>query len=190
MNDPDNPEIGEPKFVTAGSTSKWRRSLPNHLPADSWVLTYGLSNGEQQVIITATNNSDGTHLAVLTVAASDDMAAGDWEWQAFVTKSSERYDVGRGQITVRPNLADDEGADARSNVKKTLDALEAMIVGKASVDQIAMSIRGRSLSRLSWAELLDARATFVNLYREETAADRRDRGLAGGDRITTRFPPR
>lgn len=187
MIDPDNPPLGEPLRVVAGSTYKWRRNLPNFLPADSWVLSYGFSNGEQQDSLTATNYGDGTHLATLTLTATGDWDPGDWEWRAYVTKSGERYDVGRGVFPVEADIAS-EAKDIRSNVKRVLDAINAMLEGKATNDQQSMSIAGRSLSRMSWDELMRARRTYKRLHRDEIAAARRNMGLSGGTRLKVRFP--
>ena len=51
-------------------------------------------------------------------------------------------------MTILPNLAD-TNADLRSHAKIVLDSLEAVIQGRANMDQSSMSIAGRSLSRMS-----------------------------------------
>lgn len=177
----------EPARVTKGSTHQWRRSLPNFLPAAGWTLTYGFSNGTEQVSITATNFGDGTHLATIAIATFAEKTPGEWEWRAYVTKASQRFDAGRGSFLLEADIAS-AAHDVRSIAKKTLDALNAMIAGKASVDQAAMSIGDRSLSRMQPEELLKWRRTYATFVRQEDAAAARAQGRPGGSKIRFRFP--
>ena len=47
--------------------------------------------------------------------------------------------------------------DLRTPAEKTLEAIEALLQGKATQDQSSVSYNGRSISRFSWEELQNAR---------------------------------
>lgn len=79
------------------------------------------------------------------------------------------------------------GNDEQSHVKKVLDALEAVIEGKASKDQLSYSIQGRSLSRMSWTEILMVYDKYKALYFREKQAARIKKGLKTGSNIQVRF---
>lgn len=110
-------------------------------------------------------------------------------WQAMlVSKSNEAIQIiAEGQTIVKANLALLEKYDGRSHVKQVLDALENMILGKASRDQSSYSIAGRSLSRLSPSELLRWRDLYKAEYTREQKGDRLRQGLVSGNIIKVRF---
>ena len=60
------------------------------------------------------------------------------------------------------------GHDARSHAEKVLEALEAVLEGRASKDQMSYSIKGRSLALTPLADLLAMRKA----YRAELASQR------------------
>lgn len=162
----------EPRTIVIGDTVKWKRSLPDY-PADEFTLSYAFtdSDGNQ---FTVTASADGTdHLVSESTATTGAYTAGDYQWQAYVTEisSSERFTIGSGYSEIVPNYAS-AAVDDRSHARATLDAIKAMIAGKATSDQASMSIAGRSLSRYSVEEILRWRSHYEALVeREERAAD-------------------
>ena len=115
----------EPTIITAGSTIQWTKNLSDYKPEDGWVLSYRFFSVSQNKEVTATDNGDSTHLAVISATASGGYTSGDYNWQAFVTKGSERFDVGCGELHV--NAYPTGAVEGRSHVKRTLDAIEATI---------------------------------------------------------------
>lgn len=177
----------EPEVVTAGDTVTWRRYLPNHLPVDGWALSYALVNAAGLIAITSTADDD-SHLVEVPAATTAAWTAGDYTWQAYVTSGSDRHAVGQGSITIRPNFAAaSSGLDARSHPRKVLDALQATMEGKASSDQLAMSIRGRSISRMGAAELIKWLDFYEKQVAREEQAERARRGLRSRRRISYRI---
>lgn len=167
----------EPAEIVAGDTAKWTKDLPQYLPADGWVLSYAIVRDGTRLSVTGADNGDGTHLVTISAATSAGWGAGAWHWQAYVTKAatSERYTVASGALTIKANFA--TGAvDGRSHVEKTLAALEAVIEGRASSDQLAYSIGGRSISKMSPEQLL----TWRDKYKAELAAEQKAQQIAAG----------
>lgn len=166
------PEV-EPTTVVAGDTWTWKKSLSD-FPADEWTLVYHLVKDDARVEITA--GADGTdHLVEEIAANTAGHVAGTYSYQARVTLDAESYVVGDGTIEVKPNFAAQKtGYDNRSTAKQIVDAIDAVMVGKASQDQQSVSIGGRALSRFGWAELVDARKYWNAKYlAEEKKAGRR-----------------
>ena len=97
-----------------------------------------------------------------------EMAAGSWWWQMFATNGAETQVPLSGELEVLPSLRDAaDGFDGRSEARKALDAIGAVLAGKASTDQKSYSIKGRSLERYSVAELLQLRAFYVCRVQKE-----------------------
>lgn len=175
----------EPTVLVAGDTWDWTKSLADY-PASTWTLSYVLINSTDKITIAASADGD-THsvdVAAATTAAYD---AGTYKWQSYVSDGTDRYLVGEGTITVKANYNAATTYDARSHVKTTLDALDAMIEGKASVDQAAMSIAGRSLSRYSPDELIRWWKHYKSLYRQELDAEQVAMGLGSPNVVRVRF---
>lgn len=177
----------EPSTITAGDTVSWKKTLPDYPATAGWALTYAIKGPTAIAAITAAASGDD-HLISITAAATTAWAAGDYWWTGYVTKGSERHQVASGTLKVRPNLATVSSTyDGRSHVKKTLDALEAVIEGRASKDQMAYTIQGRSLSRIPPAELLTWRDKYLREHQAEQQAERVSKGLGNGRNIRVRF---
>ncbi len=180
----------EPTVVTAGDTWKWAKSLPDYLPADGWALSYVLVKDGNQETLSSSNNGDGTHLVNADAASTASIEAGEYRWQSYVTKSGERYTVGRGEITVKPNFAaQDAGHDGRSNARKWLDSLEAALASMTTgeIKQASISYNNRSATYRSVEDLLKAISRAKQMVESEESAERLAAGLGSGNRILVRF---
>lgn len=176
----------EPTIVTKGDTLKFKIWLDDYKPGDSWVLTYALVKSDDQVEITASDNGDGFHL----VSESVTWNAGVYKYQAYVTKSGERYTVRRGTITVKADFASEAaGLDGRGKwtkfVEQLEDALVAMTAGEiktASVSHNNRSYEYRSIDQLQKA--LTMARTEAN---REEQIERLNEGKSAGNRIRMKF---
>lgn len=175
----------EPTELRAGDTLKFKKSLPDFDPSTD-TLTYSLSNEHQQHSIVATDNGDGSFLVYANSAATAIYQAGTYRLTGFVTVGADRYTVATSTIEIKPNLANG-AVDDRSHVKKTLDALEAVILNKASKDQLSYSIAGRSLSMMSPDEIIRWRKLYKDEYASEQAKEKAKLGRATGRKIKQRF---
>jgi hypothetical protein len=179
----------EPAFLQAGDTLTWQRSLPDYPASASWVLTYRLINAAGKIDITAAASGDD-HLVTVAAATSAAYAAGDYEWTAYVTKATERYTIGSGRVTIRPDLAAKAaGFEARSVARKALAdlraALSAWLTSNGAIQEY--EIAGR---RMKFAGADDIRKRISIAEREvarEDAADRIAAGLDAGRRVLVRF---
>jgi hypothetical protein len=181
-----NVPIAIPERFHSGDTVTWTKKLSDYLPTDGWVLIYEIAGANTAKTITGTDNGDGTHLMMLS-AALNDISAGAYAWQAYATKGTERYTIGSGTVNVLANLAYGGATDVRSHAKITLDAIEATIENRATIDQRRMQIAGRLIERMPIEELIRLRSTYKNEYARELRAQRIANGLGSGRRILTRM---
>lgn len=176
----------EPAEIQAGDTIQWKKTLSDYPASSGWVLSYTLINAAAKITITGTASGDD-HLVSVTAATSAGYGAGTYAWQAVATLGSARYTVGSGTMTVKANLAAATTLDNRTHVKKTLDAIEAVIENRASMDQQAYTIEGRSLTRTPMADLIKLRDKYNALYLQEQNAEAVNAGRGGKNRIFVRF---
>ena len=177
----------EPDEIVAGDTLKWKRSVADYPADDGWTLKYSFRSKDAVFEITST--ADGAdHSISVAAATTAGYTPGEYYWTAYATKGTERYRIAYGRCRVVADLAaEGYGYDPRSHVKRVLDAIEAVIEGRASKDQMSYSIAGRTLSRTPIADLLKLRSFYKTEYEREVRAERIRQGLSGGGRILTRF---
>lgn len=177
-----------PQRIVGGSTVRWTFANTSDYPAPTWTafVDFVAAGDHQQVA--ASDAGDGTHLFEIDPATSDNFTPGPYSWQQWVTDGTDVCVVDEGTTLFVADFADQTtGYDARSFARQALEAIEARIVGKASKDQLAFSIAGRSVSRYAWEELLDARDRFRKEVAREVRAERARRGLPAGGIVKTRF---
>ena len=174
----------EPKQFTSGDTVSWRTTLDNYSADDGWQLHYVLINAAQKISLAATA-SGKDHLISLPANITTAFGAGEYQWQSYVTKTVERYTVSSGLITILQGFSDlSAGFDARSHVKKTLDAIESWLENKNPA-VAEYEIAGRRMRYIPMTDLLKMR----NLYKQELASENVTKGIdiGGRGRLQVRF---
>ena len=139
--DRENYPQKEPSTLVLGDYWAWKRDdLADTYPIGSYALTYEFHNdsgggGVNKFTLTATEAND-TYYIEAASSSTTGYAVGDYIWEAYITKTadSNRVMVDSGRTTITQNLAD-TNADLRSHAKKVLDAIEAVIENRASMDQ-------------------------------------------------------
>lgn len=164
-----------PVRIINGTTSSCRLSC-GYTPREGWALTLALRGPGEPAEVAGVADGDD-FLVTLPV----DLSVGRWWWQARVTDGTDTHIPLAGELLVEENLFD-QGADfdGRSEARRALDAIEAVLANKASQDQQSYTIKGRSLSRYPVADLLRLRAFYVTKVR-------REQGRSGFRTIGARF---
>lgn len=176
----------EPNIITAGDTITWARNLPDYPASGGWVLNYAL-RGVAAIDIAATADGDN-HLVNVGSADSSGYADGVYSLQGYVTNGTDRITILSQTITIKPDLvAATAGYDGRSHVKKTLDAIEAVIEGRAGKGDQELTIDGTRLVKMTATELLELRSRYKSEYRKELQLARVAQGKNSGRKIVTRF---
>jgi len=176
-----------PDQLVAGDTWVWTRVLDDY-PASTYTGTWYLENRTGQISVAAVA-SGNTFTATVAKATTAAYKAGEYRWRFVATKISDstRTSVEDGWVSVLPDPASSGNLDWRTHARKTLDAIEAVIEGRATTDQEAMSINGRSLTRISIPDLLKFRDYYKGEVFSEKAASAVSAGLGDPRRIYVRF---
>ena len=113
------------------------------------------------------------------------------EFQILATEitrisDSARLILRRGTFTVLSDL-DVAGADVRSHAEIMIDKIQSVLNGKADSDVSSYSIAGRSLTKMTFSELTQARDYYRAEFMRETADADAKAGRKGKATIKVRF---
>jgi hypothetical protein len=172
-----------PTEIAAGVTLEIPITLTAY-PASGWTMTLAL-RGPAAIDLTATADGD-THVIGAGAATTAAWLPGRYWWTLRVSDGTDTIEVDSGQTTIRGDLtAEGAGYDGRGHVEKVLDAIEAVIEGRASQDQERYRINNRELQRTPIADLIKLRETYRAELRRLKAARRGSTLL--GRQVLTRF---
>ena len=171
----------EPISIIPGDTIKWARRLVDFPASAGWALSYELLNAMHRYEIAASADGDAFRV-VVSAQTTQDFAPGSYDWRARVTNADEVYTVATGRLTVAPSFG--AAGDVRSHARRTLDAIEAVLEGRATSATAEYEINGRRLKYIPLNELHALRTK----YQREVAAEEGSSGLRGvSGRIMVRF---
>lgn len=158
-----------PTRINAGVTFEKRVSLSQYL-APAWVLLLLLRGPSNKDVTAAADGS--AHVLALGAAETSAMTPGDYAYSLRVKSGGTVHEVEAGRLTLAPDLANlAAGSDTRSQARRTLDAIDAVIEKRASQDQEKYRINNRELWRTPLADLLLLRDRYAFLVaREERKA--------------------
>jgi hypothetical protein len=189
--DAANAPEGEPLEIVVGDFLQWKRSdLVQDYPLASYSAQYvaRITGGGNTEILLPATETGGTYLFTVSSATSADFVPGFYHWQLEViqTSTTNRIVVDRGEFTAIVDL-DVNGSDPRSHAQIMIGKIESILQGKADSDVGSYSIAGRSLTKMSFAELMDARDLYKAEFNREVIKDRIRRGKASGATVKVRF---
>ena len=189
--DAANAPEGEPTEIVVGDFLQWKRSdLVDDYPVATHSAEYVAritGGGSSEIKLPATENTD-YYLFTVDSATSADFDVGLYHWQLEITQTSSgnRIVVDIGDFEAIPDM-DNNQADPRIHAEKMVAKIQSLLEGKADSDVSSYSIAGRSLTKLSFQELVDAR----DYYRREVVKHKNDslvkRGKKNGSTIQVRF---
>ena len=194
----------EPTEIIIGDTTTWiRRKVQASYENDDgtieyvdikasegWTLKFTAAGALGIFSLTAsadTDNADDFKFTA-TAAISAAYVAGDYKWQLVATKTTIRYTIDMGTVTLLDNISVRAALyDNRSHAKKVLDAIEAVIENRATQDQMSYQIGGRQLSKTPISDLLRLLVFYKNEYGDELALENISKGRGTGRKILARF---
>jgi hypothetical protein len=178
-----------PDRFAAGDTLRWRYASADYPANDGWVLSYRLVGAGVALTIAASADGAGfiaeataAQTAVLSVPA----AGVPCTLIGYVSKDAERWAVYRAPCLVQPNPATITG-DLRGHATKMLEAINALLEGRATKDQQSYRIGDRELTRIPVPELLKLRDYYKAEAQRETNAAALASGVGRPRTILTRF---
>lgn len=191
--DSTNYPTNVPDELVVGDRWVWKRTaMVADYPVASYQVKYSfrlLTTAATEISITASENSSPEeYLVEVAAATTAAYTAGDYTYQEYIIRSSdsERFVFSTGVLIVKPDL-DTDTSDPRSNARIILDGLQAMLENRATIDQMSMSIAGRSLSRMTPAEIRDWERHYKYLVGLETKKMRIEKGQPTGSQVLVKF---
>lgn len=171
----DEIQEGEPSTIVVGDYLQWKRTdLAETYSPSLYTLNYiaRIAGGGNEINITATNG--GTYFLIQessTTTATYNPGYYHWQLEIVRNSDSERKVIERGHAEVIPDL-DINASDPRSYAEVMLDKIQSLLQGKADADVSSYSIAGRSLTKMSFAELTEAEAYYAaKVQSEKTKLD-------------------
>lgn len=180
----------EPYELIAGDTLRFDKTVVDYTPADGWSLSYSFrSKTGTGFNISASSNANDYSI---TVAASTtaNYTAGTYAWQAYVTKSGERYMVDSGKLTIKANLnalATSATTDQRTHTRVMVEAIRSVLEGRATSDMESYNIGGRSVNKIPINELADLLQRYEDRLKAEEGFRKTKDGKGTGRLIKARF---
>jgi hypothetical protein len=94
--------------------------------------------------------------------------------------------VDRGAFTAIVDL-DVNNSDPRTHAEIMVAKIQSILEGKADSDVSSYSIAGRSLSKMTFDELITARDNYRRELQQELTKERIKRGKSSGSTVKVRF---
>lgn len=191
--DASNAPEGEPLEVVPGDYILWKKTaIAQDYAPSLYTATYVAritAGGATEIQIAGTSGGGGSYfLFTVPSATSANYVPGLYHWQLEIVQnsSSNRLVVERGEFTVLADL-DASGADPRTHAQIMIAKIESILTGKADSDVSNYSIAGRSLTKMTFEELMAARDRYKAEYQREVIKDRVQRGKSSGVTVKVRF---
>jgi hypothetical protein len=144
--------------IDAGTSIVYTRTFDAYPASAGWALTLYLAGASIASVAGAANGDSWD--VTLTPAATGLLAAGAYTWVERVSKAAEAYDVERGTVTVRPDIATAGPGAFQSWEEKTLVVVEAALSGQLTSGIVNYQIHGRSVGKIPPKELMEIRAAL------------------------------
>jgi len=188
--DQTNAPEGEPQEIIAGDLLHFKiTSLVSDYDPSSYTLTYTARiNGQQDEIQFTASDQTSYYLVSVASNVTGTWAPGEYSYQQEIIRNSDsaRLVLKRGSFKVLADL-DNNAVDNRTHAQIMLAKLESLLHGKADKDVANYTIAGRSLTKLSFQEILDARNFYkAEVNREKAELDAKY-GRKGSSTIQVRF---
>jgi hypothetical protein len=180
--------------LIAGDTLRFDTEVPDYPATSGYTLSYRLfarTGAGGAIDITASANGAGYRVNVLPVTTAS-WEPGRYSWSSYVTDGTDRFVIERGEIEILADpVAGSDSYDTRTHARRVLDAIEAVLEKRASVDQMELSVefsgQVRQLKRTPLQDLIALRSKYLMYVADEEAAERMRNGLGSRRRVMARF---
>lgn len=189
-----NAPEGEPDEIVVGDFIQWKRSdIAQDYPTSTgytaeYVARITGGGASEIKIAQAAGSTDSYYLFTADSDTSADFTVGKYHWQLEITQTSSgnRIVVDLGDFEAIPDM-DNNQADPRIHAEIMLTKIESLLSGKADSDVASYSIAGRSLTKLSFSELVEARDYYRREIVQHENHELVKRGKKNGSTIQVRF---
>jgi len=192
--DSTNAPEGEPLEIVVGDFLQWKRSdvASDYPTSQGYTAEYVAritGGGSTEIKLQqSAGSTDSFYLFQISSADTELFLPGLYHWQLEVTETSSgnRLVVDIGDFNAIPDM-DNNQADPRIHAEIMVAKIETILEGKADSDVSSYSIAGRSLTKMSFSELIDARDYYRREVVKHTNKELVKRGKTNGSTIRVRF---
>jgi hypothetical protein len=164
--------------LIAGDSLDFVTSVEKYPATDGWSLKYRLvprftAPAQAPITITATVHDVTAYRVQVGPTVTQAWAAGRYSWASWVEQAGQRITLEQGgELTVAPDPgAAGQGTDVRTSAEQALEAVSAMLLGKATTGVESYTIAGRTLKSYALSELLMLQTRLqAEVIREKRAA--------------------
>lgn len=161
-------EYNFPREYNINDYVEFNSIFDSYDPNDGWELLYKLvDNVNSYDVNTVQNLTEKSFDVVITTAESNAWLAGTYQLYAILSRtvpSAQRVTMKLYTVEIMPDVTTDLlTGPVKSHAQTTLEAIEAVIENRATVDQEEYSIGNRMLKRMNIKDLL----YFRDIYRQE-----------------------
>jgi len=137
-----------PDQLAAGTTVCYRRRLTDYPATAGWTLRLHLA-GASVLAVTAAADGDDFLVTIEATATQGDFAAGLYKWVERISNAGgEVYEVGRGTVTVLPDLAAATEGSEQEWIERAITMLRAHIEGRLPAGMESFQIAGRVVAKM------------------------------------------
>lgn len=157
-----------PDKIGAGLTFDRLLTLTAY-PAPEWTVTI-LMRGASVIDLAAV--AEGSqHRISADATTTGSWSPGNYWYSIRATDGTDVVEVEQGSLVVTPDMANAAaGFDGRSQAQIALEAIDAVLGKRATMDQERYRINNRELYRTPISDLIKLRSYYANLVRQENAA--------------------
>jgi hypothetical protein len=168
--------IPMPETIIAGDSVSFDAILPNYSASEGWAL-YLLLRGYDSADVVSTPLNNAHHIYI-AASATATWQVGLHDYFCRLKRGEEAYTIQTGQVVVVPNPELPTQYDSRSTPVQIIDAIDAILLQRATDDQLKIVISGRELMKNSLPDLIALRKYYMQLLAREKS---------GGGAIAIRF---
>jgi hypothetical protein len=189
--DEANAPEGEPLVIVVGDFLQWKKTqLASDYPPATHSAEYVARvtrGGGSEIKLPAVERAN-YYLFTATTATTEAFDPGFYHWQLEITEtaSGNRIVVERGEFEAIVDL-DVNGTDPRTHAEIMLDKIESLIENRADGDLSSYSIAGRSITKMTFDELMAARDRYRAELTKHENRELLKRGKSNGSTIKVRF---
>ncbi|MCP3940512.1 MAG: hypothetical protein GY710_03405 [Desulfobacteraceae bacterium] len=166
-----------PNVINAGTTFNLKFQL-DKFPASEWSASL-MMRGASNIDIVATSKENHFEFNISSNHTAKWVAG--YYWCCLrISKNDIHHQVEENTVLIKQDLTQVSKAfDGRNHIQKVLDAIEAVIEGRANKDQESYAINNRQLKRTPIADLLKLRNCYKQELSQQLAVKKRGNSLLG-----------
>lgn len=172
--------------ITSGEYLKFNKYYASFLEnsiSDYTIKLYLINSSEKHIFTADTTNGYAEFEIDTTDTAAISVGKYQYSYVAIDNSTSDITEIEKGYVEVTANIYTLATSDIRTHARVALDAIEAVLENRATVDQQSYSINNRQLVRMTIKDLL----YFRDYYKGEVAREEAELSGKQNNKIKIRF---